>query len=253
VNKRVDFDPLAADYERFRTGYGDEVFRAMSARVGGGATAILDLACGTGLSTAPSRALFAGLVVGVDVAPELLRRAPRAHEGRAILYVRGDAVHLPFCDGAFDAVTCGQAMHWMDPSLVLPEARRVLKPGGWFFAFWKYPHIDEPYQRLADEILTRMLGRATTSAFTLKEPPPLEAYGFQETIADSFELPMSFSVSDYVGFMRSRRRIQDIAGHRTEEFLQEYERELRSMWPSAAPFVERNVVYLFGGRAPSIM
>jgi ubiquinone/menaquinone biosynthesis C-methylase UbiE len=250
VNERVDFNPLAADYERFRTGYGGEMFRAIAARLTDSHGVILDLACGTGLSTLPLRGIFDGTVIGADVAPELLRRAPRERDGRPIVYIRADAVQLPFRGEAFDAVTCGQAMHWMNPARVLPEARRILKPGGWFFAFWKYPMADEPYQRLADEILTRVLGRATTSAFTLKEPPPLARYGFRDVSEERFELLIPFTVEDYVGFMRSRRRIQDLAGNRTEEFLREFSTELCKVWPPATPFTERNVVYLFIGHNP---
>jgi SAM-dependent methyltransferase len=35
-----------------------------------------------------------------------------------------------------DAVVVGQAFHWFDPSRALPEAARVLRPGGWLALIW---------------------------------------------------------------------------------------------------------------------
>ncbi|HET6254270.1 MAG TPA: class I SAM-dependent methyltransferase [Puia sp.] len=40
-----------------------------------------------------------------------------------------DGKHIPFPDGSFDALFCGEVLeHVFDPELVLPEMRRVLKP-----------------------------------------------------------------------------------------------------------------------------
>ena len=46
-------------------------------------------------------------------------------------FVTFDGVHLPFSDGAFDAVYCKQVLeHVRDVQLFLSEVRRVLRPGG---------------------------------------------------------------------------------------------------------------------------
>jgi SAM-dependent methyltransferase len=45
--------------------------------------------------------------------------------------VRGDAIRLPFRDGAFDAVCCFAALHLFDePLTALDAMARVLAPGG---------------------------------------------------------------------------------------------------------------------------
>jgi len=49
--------------------------------------------------------------------------------------VRGDAAALPFCDGSFGAVAAlWMLYHLEDPILAVAEARRLLIPGGVFFA-----------------------------------------------------------------------------------------------------------------------
>lgn len=245
----VDFGPLAEDYHRYRVGYGEEVFSAIARRLDPSSSLpVLDLACGTGLSTCPLRRLVAGPVLGTDVALELLKRAPTAVWGHPIHYVRADALGLPFRERSFQAVTCGQALHWMPLDRVMSEVGRVLSESGWFFAYWKYPALDEPYQRLANEVLSRILDRPVESRYTLSVPPDLKRFGLVDVTEEQFELLLPYTVSEYVGFMRSRRRIRDLAGSKTEEFLCMYEEELGRLQHGADPFYERNIVSLFSGR-----
>lgn len=105
-----------------------------AARLSSGDT-LLDLACGPGIYTRPfAREVAPGVAVGVDLSPAMLRHARRraraARLGNLAL-VRGDALHLPFADGRFDAVNCCGALHlFPDADQALREACRVLKPGG---------------------------------------------------------------------------------------------------------------------------
>jgi ubiquinone/menaquinone biosynthesis C-methylase UbiE len=103
-----------------------------------GAT-VLDVACGPGNVT---RALASGvtgggLVVGIDASATMLGRAVAdtpergADDSADIGYVRGDAVHLPFRDGSFDAVCCFGGLYLFDdPWAAMAGMARVLKPGG---------------------------------------------------------------------------------------------------------------------------
>ncbi len=95
---------------------------------------VLDVACGPGNFT---RALAAdvegdgGLVVGIDASPAMLVRAVADTHEDDVAYVRGDAVELPFADGAFDAVCCFAALHlFAEPWQALDHMARVLRPGG---------------------------------------------------------------------------------------------------------------------------
>lgn len=67
--------------------------------------------------------------VGVDVSVKQLRHA-RGSSGSLPL-VQGSAEELPFADGSFDLVFCDHgAMGFADPERAVPEAGRVLRPGG---------------------------------------------------------------------------------------------------------------------------
>jgi ubiquinone/menaquinone biosynthesis C-methylase UbiE len=71
-----------------------------------------------------------GRRVGIDLSPFILQKAQARLGDRAQL-VRGDAMALPFADGAFDRVYCSEVLeHVLEPEAVVREMRRVLAPGG---------------------------------------------------------------------------------------------------------------------------
>jgi demethylmenaquinone methyltransferase/2-methoxy-6-polyprenyl-1,4-benzoquinol methylase len=82
----------------------------------------LDVACGTGFLTRHLR----GLAIGLDQSPAMAALAQsRLPDGLALV---GDALHLPFPDGAFDRVFTGHFYGHLPPderATFLAEARRV--------------------------------------------------------------------------------------------------------------------------------
>jgi ubiquinone/menaquinone biosynthesis C-methylase UbiE len=92
---------------------------------------ILDLACGPGV-VCESLAAEALQVVGVDLTPEMLRRARERCAGHPNAEFREAAVEaLPFRDGEFDAVVTRLSLHhFEEPRAALREARRVIARGG---------------------------------------------------------------------------------------------------------------------------
>lgn len=97
---------------------------------------ILDVGCGTGQSLRIYRER-AGLYVGIDLSLGALRLAG-ARFGEAS-WMQADALRLPFRGSSFDVVAFSSVLHHIgdrrDRGTALAEARRVLSPGGWAFAF----------------------------------------------------------------------------------------------------------------------
>jgi len=152
---RAMFDRIARVYDRMNsvmTAGLHHRWRARAAdlaRVGHGSRA-LDVATGTGDLAIELHGRGAE-VVGLDFSERMLALA-RAKEA-GIDFVRGNALALPYADGAFDAVTVGfGARNYSDLDRGLGELARVTKAGGrvvvleittpqrpplsWFFSLW---------------------------------------------------------------------------------------------------------------------
>jgi 2-polyprenyl-3-methyl-5-hydroxy-6-metoxy-1,4-benzoquinol methylase len=92
---------------------------------------VLDVGCGYGYG---SKMLHdSGRdVTSIDVSPEAIEYARKKYPGPN--YIVTDGNTLPFDDGTFDSVVAFEVLeHMPDPERFVPEARRVLKPGGTLF------------------------------------------------------------------------------------------------------------------------
>jgi demethylmenaquinone methyltransferase/2-methoxy-6-polyprenyl-1,4-benzoquinol methylase len=87
---------------------------------------VLDVAAGTAVST-QELAQTGAWSVAADFSLGMLL----AGASRGVPKVAGDAMHLPFADAAFDAVTISFGLrNVQDPGMALAEFARVTKPGG---------------------------------------------------------------------------------------------------------------------------
>jgi 2-polyprenyl-6-hydroxyphenyl methylase/3-demethylubiquinone-9 3-methyltransferase len=115
---------------RFRNPW---VSRKIEARHGSRSCSVLDIGCGGGFLSNHLAAL-GHRVTGLDEAEDSLQVAAAHDWTKTASYVRGDALHLPFGDGAFDVVCAMDFLeHVEEPDRAIAEAARVLAPGGLFF------------------------------------------------------------------------------------------------------------------------
>ena len=92
----------------------------------------IELGCGTGYVSAWMRRRGAD-VVGIDNSAEQLKTAEifRKEHNLDIEFIHGDAERLAYPDSSFDfAISEYGAAIWCDPHIWIPEAYRILKPGG---------------------------------------------------------------------------------------------------------------------------
>jgi SAM-dependent methyltransferase len=95
---------------------------------------VLELGCG-GAQWSAALARVGARPVGLDLSGTQLAHARREMARRKVSFplVQGSAEELPFRDRAFDLVFCDHgAMNFTDPRRSVPEAARVLRPGGSF-------------------------------------------------------------------------------------------------------------------------
>jgi demethylmenaquinone methyltransferase / 2-methoxy-6-polyprenyl-1,4-benzoquinol methylase len=148
---------------------------------------VLDLAAGTGTSSLTFTATGADCVA-CDFSLGMLRAGksrigagPRGTGPGRLGFVAGDALRLPFRDGAFDAVTISFGLRNVaDPAAALAEMRRVTRPGGRLavceFSTITIAPVDMLYRRYLSKVLPAIARR------TARNP---EAYEYlAESIVD---------------------------------------------------------------------
>jgi demethylmenaquinone methyltransferase/2-methoxy-6-polyprenyl-1,4-benzoquinol methylase len=128
------FDNVAEGYDRTNAVatmglekhyWRPETFKEIAPRKG---MKILDLAAGTGASSAKLREAGAE-VVSCDFSVGMLRVGKRRHPELDL--IAGDALRLPFADSIFDVVTISWALRNVnDVAVALREMLRVTRPGG---------------------------------------------------------------------------------------------------------------------------
>jgi SAM-dependent methyltransferase len=102
---------------------------------------VVDLGCGTGLSTRAWSGV-AEKAIGVEPNAAMLAAAPAAP---GVEYREAFAQETGLDDGCADIVTCSQSLHWMEPAPTFAEAARILRPGGVFAAYdYDWPPVVEP-------------------------------------------------------------------------------------------------------------
>jgi ubiquinone/menaquinone biosynthesis C-methylase UbiE len=120
---------------------------AVTYRVPAGGS-VLDLGCGTG--ELASAVAAAGLrATACDISSEMLHRAAAADPSGAVNWVQLDPDWqvLPFGPQTFDAVVASSVLEYVDdPTAVLRECCRVLRPGGVVLCTIPDPH--HPIRRL---------------------------------------------------------------------------------------------------------
>ena len=92
----------------------------------------VELGCGSGYVSA-WLARRGARAVGVDLSSKQLATAQRLQREHRVEFAlcEGNAEELPFADGSFDlAISDYGASVWADPYLWIPEAARILRPGG---------------------------------------------------------------------------------------------------------------------------
>ena len=150
---------------------------------------VLDLAAGTGTSSVSFAASGAD-VVACDFSLGMLQAGQvrlaksdplQAKTRGRVSFAAGDALHLPFKDGAFDAVTISFGLRNVQGTReALAEMRRVTRPGGRLvvceFSTITVEPIDMLYRRYLTGVLPAIARRAARNP---------EAYEYlSESIAD---------------------------------------------------------------------
>ncbi len=95
---------------------------------------VLDVGCGTGLSTLSLKEI-AVRIVGMDISAEMLSEASN---DPAITYLVSPAEEIRLTSASFDLLTVSSAFHWLDRDKFMAEAHRLLRLNKWLIIYDNY-------------------------------------------------------------------------------------------------------------------
>jgi SAM-dependent methyltransferase len=135
VRRGSSFGAVASAYAELRPGYPDDAVRWAVAPLGRDIRElrVVDLGAGTGILTGQLIGLGADVTA---VEPDEAMRAEFRRRLPSAPLMAGSAEDIPLPAGSVDAVLCGQAMHWFNLDVALPEIARVLTAGGVLAGLW---------------------------------------------------------------------------------------------------------------------
>lgn len=134
---RSVFDEAASHYDAARPSYPAELFDQLEAAAGplAGRT-VLDWGAGTGISGRQIAERGARVVL-LDIGEQMLRLA-RTRDPRSPCLL-ADGNRMPLRAACADLTTFAQSWHWFSKPAAQAEVARVLRPGGYWAAWWSRP------------------------------------------------------------------------------------------------------------------
>lgn len=126
------FTGFADTYEKARPRVPSYPVKIICRYLGKNPDTVVDLGCGTGLSTIAWENVCDN-ITGIEPSDDMLsvamqKQSDKVHFKKAF----SDDTGLP--ENYADAVICSQSFHWMEPASTLKEVNRILKSGGVFAA-----------------------------------------------------------------------------------------------------------------------
>ncbi|MFI9586333.1 class I SAM-dependent methyltransferase [Streptomyces sp. NPDC052236] len=163
------FDKAAASYAANRPSYPPALLDAVEelANCPLKGARVADIGAGTGLATALLHSRGARVIAvepGPGMASQLRLKRPD------VPLVLGDGNNLPLAAESIDILVYAQAWHWTDPHKSVPEALRVLHPGGALALWWNDSDSAVPWIADQDARLRRLFGAEDN------EPDPMARF-----------------------------------------------------------------------------
>ncbi|MBI2551923.1 class I SAM-dependent methyltransferase [Candidatus Uhrbacteria bacterium] len=215
-----DFGAFSTAYNTGRQGYPQEVIELFWLLVKDLPSRVLDIGCGTGISTR-QLAARGGEIIGCDPDEEMLNVA-KSYQGYNIEYIQARAEKIPFENEVFDAVTAFGAFHWFYNAQAISEIRRVLKHGGLFFVVNKNDRAE--FKKDYRDIVCNVVENIPPHVKALYDPQEiLVQAGFTEVHRRGFDHKEYFTMAQALQYFQSTSLWGIVPEHRREGTKQKIE------------------------------
>ncbi|NEA57171.1 methyltransferase domain-containing protein [Streptomyces sp. SID13666] len=235
ISRAHSFNAAADQYAASRPSYPPALFdfieQFMTRPLAGARVA--DVGAGTGIATALLRERGAH-VVGVEPGDAM---AAQFHTMLPdVPIVRGDGNALPFADASHDLIAYGQSWQWTDTARSVPEALRVLLPGGALAIWWNTTAFDVPWIRGQRRRIAHHCGLKPTSQARPDDSEAVRLAGLTGLQVARRQVRWSRMVSLdlHLANISSRSAFLVLAEDDRRAFLHAERRRLSEMFPDEA-------------------
>jgi SAM-dependent methyltransferase len=214
------FGDDAASYDLIRPDYPSALIDDLLA---GGATEVLDVGCGTG-KAAKLLAERGVSVLGVEIDDRMADVA----RGHGVTVETAAFEQWDAAGRTFDLIVSGQAWHWVEPSVGVPKAVSLLRPGGALVPFWNFARLDDrthaaieaQYARLAPELSDESVVRGGGPATIAAQREELLAGGaFASVVLQSYAWQQVYRRDQWLELISSHSDHRTLAPGRLEPLL----------------------------------
>jgi SAM-dependent methyltransferase len=226
------FDTAAEEYDAARPNYPPQLYDVIESETGSlSGQFVADGGAGTGIV---SRQLLerSATVVAIDPGVAVLGRArARTPDLPAVV---ADAAATPLRAASLDLMCFGQSWHWVDQERGAQEAGRVLRPGGWWAAWWNHPWADEEewFDSYYSLIESRCPGTSRQQRDVDWCAQALAASdGFGEPLRHVLPWERTVAVEEWIVDLRSHSYVIDLDPEPQAELLSEVETILHQAFP----------------------
>ncbi|OPF77305.1 SAM-dependent methyltransferase [Streptomyces antioxidans] len=232
ASRAHSFNAAAAQYAANRPSYPPALFDAVEELAGrplAGAR-VADVGAGTGIATALLRERGADVIAvepGAGMVAQFRRALPE------VPVVRGDGNALPLADASRDLVTYAQSWHWTDTDRSVPEALRVLRPGGALAVWWNTTAFEVPWIAAQAERVAAHCGVGPAPAARLDDGRATRLAGLSGLRGTRRQVPWSrvVSLDTHLANITSHSVFLVLGESGTQAFLTAERDRLRELFP----------------------
>lgn len=198
---------LHAEYYRYRPNYAPAAIARLVERVGARAPGFLTADVGAGTGNLSLLLLGQGVrpLVAIEPNQEMRVRGQAVTRGQPVVWLigTGEVTHLG--DDSVDWFAMGSSFNTTDRERCLAEARRVLRPGGWFTCMWNHRELErDPIQRRVEGIIRRRVPDYTHGTRREDQTGVIARSGlFDPPEALAVEQEVERGLEEYLGAWRS--------------------------------------------------
>ncbi len=250
--RNIDWGKTSEDYARFRPGPPTSFYEKLKCLdVGLPHQSLLDLGTGTGVLAREFAKRGLARVSGTDISAEQVKMAATLAErdGLKIDFAQAPAEKQPFGYHEFDVITANQCWLYFDKNLVIPEVKRLLKPGGVLVTshFSWLPRLDET-ARKSEELIIKFNPQWTAADYSGEIPAfPKWAEGkFRLKGMFYYDEAIHFDIEGWRGRIRACRGVgAALSEEEVLKFDQEHEKILKQRGQESFTVLHRIDAHIF--------